>query len=392
MAASGSYAYDPSLSDIGIDAFERCGIRVASLTADQMVSLRRSMNSVLVRWSNRAINLWSVDLQVIPLVQGVVTYDIPTSTVTMLETYIRNYQLGATVDFAPAFATTVASKVVTITLANNGFEVGGWISVVIPVSIGGIIVFGFYQVASVIDDNTFTILAGDAAATLASGGVVPLFDTTADTATVGVTLPNHGYLPGDAFIVQVQTVVGGITLLGTYTINTVVSADQFTFLAYYNAGQTDSGDENDGNAQIAGQDNAQEPVDRLITPISRTDYAAISAKFFQGGVTSYYYDRQINPKVTIWLAPDGNGPYELRYYRMAQMMTATPAGLETGGFPYRFIEAFTAEVAAHLAMKWVPDKMDVLSAYAKDAWAEASYEDRERVTLSIYPALGSYFS
>lgn len=390
MTTSGSYSYDPTYVNLLFDAFDRIEIRPSAVTPDHMFSARQSINSVLNRWANRGVNLWAVDLQVVPLVQGVTEYDVPENTVMMLETYIRNYDLGSPVDVAPAFATTISDATVTITLDDHGFAVDYWINIVIPVAIGGLVLFGFYQVTSVPSTDTFTIEAASNATSSASGGAVPAFATTAADTEVTVTLANHGYVAGDTFAVQVQTLVGGIYLLGDYTI-TAVTTNTFTFDAPYAAGSTDTADENDGETQIAGQQVNAQPTDRLITAFSRTDYASTANKFTQGFVTSFYFQRTASPTVFLWPVPDGNGPCELRYYRMRQLQTGTPAGTETADLPYRFLEAFTAELAWHLSMKWRPEKSDFLKAQAVEIWAEASREDRERVPLNIQPMLSEYY-
>ena len=46
-------------------------------------------------------------------------------------------------------------------------------------------------------------------------------------------------------------------------------------------------------------------IDRVIMPISRTEYASYPNKTQQGFPTSYWFDRLVSPKVTLWPVPDG---------------------------------------------------------------------------------------
>ena len=46
-------------------------------------------------------------------------------------------------------------------------------------------------------------------------------------------------------------------------------------------------------------------IDRVIMPISRTEYASYPNKEQQGFVTSFWYDRLISPTITLWPVPDG---------------------------------------------------------------------------------------
>jgi len=50
-------------------------------------------------------------------------------------------------------------------------------------------------------------------------------------------------------------------------------------------------------------------TDRLIFPISRTEYASYPDKTIQNVPTVFWFDRLIAPTITLWAAPDGNGPY-----------------------------------------------------------------------------------
>jgi len=395
MTTSGTYAFSPAVVDIVLDAFERINIRPAAITPDHMFSARRSINLTMVRWSNRGINLWAVDEQTIPLNANQGLYNLPSSTVTMLETWIRSYQLGSLQSVEPACSTTIGSTAVELTLADAGVEVGNWISVPIYVSVGGIVIQGYYQVTSVTGANTFTVAAADTAtATETAGGVVPLYDTTAASATVIVTLPDHGFVGGDTYTVHVSTTVGGLTLQGDYIVQSVPDADTLTITATSAAGSTDSVYENDAEMQIAVQDLSVTPQDRIMMPISRTDWAAIPNKTQAGGFpTSYWFDRTTPvPTVNIWQPPDGTLVQELHYFRMRQLQDADPQGTQTPDIPYRFEEALCAELAYMLAIKWLPDRAEALLSYSKEVWAEAASEDRERVTLNVLPMAGGYWS
>lgn len=346
---------------------------------------------MLSTFSSKGVNLWTVDLQTVSLVQGVATYSVPSDTIMILPgTYIRNYSLGSPTDIAPTFTTTISSSTVSVYLPNNGLSVTNYINIIIPVSVGGIILYGFYQVVSVTDDNNFTITA-DSATSSTTGGVVPYFATTISSTTITVTLPNHGYLAGESFVVQVNTLVGGVTLAGSYTIATIVNANNFTITSPYAAGSTANAYENDGDAQIATQQTTQIPIDRIMAPMSRDDYAALPNKPQQGFPTTYWFNRLINPTITLWEVPDGNGPYQLQYYRFTQIQDADAKSGQTLDMPYRFLEAFCASVAFHLAMKWKPASAPALKLYADQVWAEAAAEDREYVPLYLQPDISGYY-
>lgn len=388
---SGSYDYRPTLAEIALEVFDRLGIRAAEITQDHFVSMRRSMNLMFSSWSNRGVNLWLIEKVTVNLSQGVSEYAIPESTVNVEEALIRWYQMVGATDVTPAFTTVSGQTTITATQASHGYAAGGFVDIQVPVSIGGLILLGFYQVVSVPDANTFTFAAASAATASESGGAVPQLATVANSTTVTVTLPDHGYLGGESFVVQVATSVGGITLLGSYTVITVTDADTFTFAAVQNAGAIDSAFENDGDTLIAGQQTATGPQDRIMWPFSRVDYTNLPNKSQQAFPTNYYYDRLISPTVTLWPVPDGNGPYQLVYNRVTQPQDANPQGSQTAFIPYRAQEAFHADLTGHMAIKWRPDIAEKLIAYAGEKWTEFASTDSEKVTLHVVPMLEQYY-
>lgn len=393
MTTSGTYTFDPSLVDIVLDAFDRIQIRPAAITPDHMLSARRSLNQLFVRFSNNQINLWKVDEQTVILNAGQGLYDVPGNTISMLETWIRSYQMNALEDLPVLCSTTLASSEVEVTMPDHGMVVGNYCQIPIYVSVGGVIIQGTYQVVEVPSSDIFTVDVGTTAtATVALGGAVPVYATLASSTTVTVTLDDHGLVAGDTYTVHEATSVGGLVLQGDYTVLSVLNANSLTFTAVSAAATTDSASENGGNMQVAAQNPSAFPQDRMLMPISRTDWAAIPNKTQTGGYpTSYWFDRTISPTVNLWLVPDGTIVSELHYYRVIQVMDANPQGTETADIPYRFQEALCAGLAYMLSIKWKPESAEGLKAYFSEVWAEAMKEDRERVVLNLSPQYGAYY-
>jgi hypothetical protein len=219
--------FAPALSELALDIFERVGLQAGALNITHMNSLRRSLNLVNVRWSNRSINLWRVQLVTIPLLANTPTYTLDPALIDMLDTYRR-------------------------------------------ISFGGV------------------------------------------------------------------------------------------------------------NSDI------------VMSPISRSNYAGLANKAEVGGPIQFLFDRQITPTVTIWPVP-ADTSYTLVFYAFSQIGDADPAGGNKPNIPYRFLEAFPAAVAAHMAIKWAPDRAVVLDGYAKECWDESSSADEESVTLTMAPDLSPYF-
>jgi hypothetical protein len=226
---SGTYLFNPSGSDLVIEAYERCGLDDFEPNAKHFQSARRSMNFVNVLWTNRGINLWKV---------------------------------------------TLASAALSV------------------------------------DQSTVTV----------------------DPSVVGV--------------------------LDTYL--------------------------NYGGAWPSGSD-------ILLFPLSRNDYAALPEKLEPGRVTSYWFDRTVAPTIRLWPVPDQTG-YTLYWYQWQRQQDADPTGGQTVDVQYQFLEAYAAALAAHLSMKWSPDRFAALDAYAQRCWMEAADENREKVPFRLSPDLSSYFN
>jgi hypothetical protein len=132
--------------------------------------------------------------------------------------------------------------------------------------------------------------------------------------------------------------------------------------------------------------------DRLITGISRSDYASYANKLSEGTPTVYWFDRLIDPTITLWEVPNVSGIYTLKYYRVMQMDDANLRNGETPDIPYRFYDCMVAGLAHRLARIWKPELEQQRERDFDKAWAIAATQDTENVPMSILPQLGRYFA
>jgi hypothetical protein len=227
MTTSGTYTFNPSLGEMTLYALNLCGVRGTAILQEHMESARMAANMLLGRWSSQGVNLWTVDLQTIYLVQGTSTYTVPDNTVVMLDAYVT-------------------------------------------------------------------------------------------------------------------------TGSGTSAIN------------------------------------------RLILPISRTEYASYPNPLQQGFPTTYWFDRLISPTVTLWPVPDGN-EVSFSYYRVQQIQDSNFTNGEQVEIPYYFLEAFVYGLAQRLAMVWAPDKVALLKPMADESYAIAAAQNIETAQQYISPMISSYF-
>jgi hypothetical protein len=88
MTSSGTYNYQLSNGEAVLDAYERCGIIAAQLEQKHFFSARRQLNLLLAsEWSNRGVNLFTVQLNSQLLTQGTATYTLPANVIMILDAY-----------------------------------------------------------------------------------------------------------------------------------------------------------------------------------------------------------------------------------------------------------------------------------------------------------------
>jgi len=132
-------------------------------------------------------------------------------------------------------------------------------------------------------------------------------------------------------------------------------------------------------------------IDSYLTPVSRTIYASIANKFSPGPPTQYWFDRLINPTVTMWPVPDSGGPYVFNYYAVSQLQDANLPGGETPNLPYRWLGVLLTGLAHRLARVYAPDKEAARKADYVEAWGYAAAQDTENVPTTFTPTLSSYY-
>jgi hypothetical protein len=130
--------------------------------------------------------------------------------------------------------------------------------------------------------------------------------------------------------------------------------------------------------------------DRVIMPISRTEYSATPNKTLEAPPTVFWFDRLINPTVTLWPVPNQNG-LTLGYYAVTQIQDANYDNGQTLDIPYRWLDAASSGLAARLATIYAPDRVALLGPRAEQAWNIAAAQDVENVPTYIIPGLSGYY-
>jgi hypothetical protein len=131
-------------------------------------------------------------------------------------------------------------------------------------------------------------------------------------------------------------------------------------------------------------------VDRIILPISRTEYASYPNKIQQGFPTTYWFDRLLSPTVTLWPVPDGNETY-LVYYSVLRIQDANMNGTEQVDIPPIWLEAMVYGLAERLAHIWAPDKAVLMKPMADESYNIAAAQNVETAQQYISPQLSGYW-
>jgi len=126
-------------------------------------------------------------------------------------------------------------------------------------------------------------------------------------------------------------------------------------------------------------------VDYGIQRVSRDEYLNIPTKSSQSRVSQFFVDRQINPTLKVWPAPN-NSTDILIFDRLVRIDDAdTPTN--TMELPFRFYPCLAAGLAYYIAMKRAPDRVQLLKAVYEEEFERAATEDRDRASLYVQPGV-----
>jgi hypothetical protein len=227
LNTSGTYNFAPSMGEAVLYAYGACQVRRTALTQQHFEDARIATNLMMGRWSSQGVNLWQVDLQTVPLVQGQATYQVPSNTIVMLDAY--------------------------------------------------------YSITS-------------------------------------------------------------------------------------------------GASQI----------DRIMMPVSRTEYSSYPNKQNQGSPTVFWFDRLLSPTVTLWPVPNGQQA-SFSYYRLRQTQDSVMQNGLNVEIPWYFLEAYVLGLSYRLALIWAQDRVPLLKPLADEAWTIASTQNVETANVYISPQMSGYW-
>jgi hypothetical protein len=185
----------------------------------------------------------------------------------------------------------------------------------------------------------------------------------------------------------------GVNLWAVDLVTTALVTDQATYAV-------------DGNTVMildayVQNDDSGANIDRIIMPVSRTEYASYPNKEQQGFPTVYWFDRLISssrstgsagPSITLWPVPNtDNGPQSLKYYRVRQVQDSALSNGQTVEIPYLWLEAFAYGLAMRLAQIWNPAAVAMIKPMADESYQIAASQNIEQAQQYISPMISGYF-
>lgn len=133
------------------------------------------------------------------------------------------------------------------------------------------------------------------------------------------------------------------------------------------------------------------PSDRVITGVSRTEYASYPNKSQQGTPTVYWFDRTVTPTITTWPVADASNTYVLNFYRYRQTQDSILAGGLSPEVPYRWLDALIWGLAERLAFIYAPEKLALVAPRSNLAYEIAAGQDTEDAPIDMTIDVAGYW-
>ena len=124
-------------------------------------------------------------------------------------------------------------------------------------------------------------------------------------------------------------------------------------------------------------------TDQIINRITIQDYNQLPNKDTAGKPSQYMIDRQYTPVIYFWSVPN-TSTYSLVYWAMNQLEDVTLFN-QDADVPYRWSDTICAGLASKLAMKYAPEKFQLLNEMYERSFNFAASSDNDGVSLRVQP-------
>lgn len=340
---SGLYSFQSINAELLIrEAYERIGILGDLLVAQQLDSATRSINFLLTDWSNRNVNLWTLEDFFISLRPGIKTYLLPIQVINVIQAELRT-------SIRQILGVAAASQGV----AANAFDGIPGTACIQTVPNGNI---SFDYGVNTPQIITFVGIQSNVTTT-----VVAPYNITVQASNDNATWTDLLTLVAVPFITGV---------------NQWFNLDNILPFQYYRILATD---ESILNIQEIYFNNTI--TDTTMTEVSRYEYLTYPKKNMLGRPTIYYVNYQINPTVTIWQNPALT--YNCIFYSAQQMVQELTNYTQAIDIPSSFYQPLVYGLAKILAEKYAPDKVQMMRNEYEQAMQLAVVKDTVEVPLTL---------
>lgn len=124
-------------------------------------------------------------------------------------------------------------------------------------------------------------------------------------------------------------------------------------------------------------------TDQIINRVTIQEYNQLPNKNTAGKPSQYMIDRQYTPVIYFWSVPN-TSTYSLVYWAMNQLEDVTLSN-QDADVPYRWSDTICAGLASKLAMKYAPEKFQLLNEMYERSFNFAASSDNDGVSLRVQP-------
>jgi hypothetical protein len=301
-------------NEIIIESFERIGLTLPELVGNPLISAINSLNILLTDWA-KYNNLYSIQPFMVNLTTGQKSYQLPIGTADVPER--------------------------EVSIVNITRQLGGVAS-----SSSGVAQNAF-------DGNSTT----SCTQTASNGYIAYNFNNNPGFALDYIGIQSNS---NQTYTLAIEYSFDGINWLNIYS-NSNTTTGQQIYLAgqqvwyvnkvaslapYWRIRET-------GGAILDIQEIyfCTHNISRQISLLSRSQYLGIATKDLTGSVSSYLFNRDINPSITLWPVPDGKLDYSYLILNLKILSPQVVNLTDIINMPSRFYEAFCANLAFKFAEK-----------------------------------------
>ncbi len=353
LPTSGTFNFQSiSIELIIREAFEKIGISGEFIEPVKLESAKRSIDLIFLEWMNKSVNLWTLETAYLPLVPLQGQYILDSNVSNIIHANIR----------------TSSRQVTSTGVAYS--EAGGAPSGVAANAFDGNIYTACTQTAP----NGFIsyTYAADDSKQINFIGI-------ASETTQRYTLEIHITTNGLGEIQPVPTQIFEADKTVWIDVSKSLNATKYQIV--------ETGGATLNITEIYFNNNIQ---DLPIANISRDDYFSYSNKYTASRPSVFYLDRQILPVLNLWPIPTAD--YHCMQYTYKKMIQDT-GSLYTNAvqIPARFYPALIWRLAWELAIKFSPERVQLLAQQADKSFESATIEDSETTSLNILGDVSSYY-